>query len=144
MTRQELDESFEVFRTDLEKYLRKRWGHNLKDGVEGVVMDTYIQAVEKGLYESVKPEHAKSWWIYKIRSTARTAGGQQRKEDEAAGVFYDNIETLVDQDLTEERAQHIAEGYWSGLPRYTKTRMRQRWQEEGRPLLPFMEKKKRV
>lgn len=144
MTRDQFDKSFAAYHVDLVRYLRKRWGDNLKDGPEGAVTETYIQALEKESYASVKVKYAKSWWIYKVRTMARTMGGQQRKEGVAAEVFYESLETLIDQDLTEERAQHIAEGYWSSLPRYTKTRMRQQWEAEGRPLLPFMERKKRV
>jgi DNA-directed RNA polymerase specialized sigma24 family protein len=136
MTREELDETFTKYYEELVRAAQRRC--KVVDDARDLVNTLFIRAASGTEYLGVPHQHIRKWWHFRLRDFIGVDTKRQGRVRVAEERFHSNIGEQVDIELTEAAGKALVEGYWSSLTAVQKTRLRQRYQEEGIPLLPFM------
>ena len=136
MTRTELDESFLKYYDTLIRIAKRKYH---PDYAADLVHTVYVTMRARDEFMGVTLDNARSWWIFKVRELGSLQRKRAAKVKQVEQEFYQEYEP----ELTAMDGQEIIEEYWQGLPRYSKTRIRQEWAANGMTLLPFMEVKRR-
>lgn len=138
MTAEELTATFEKYEKALIKHVRNKY--QIKEDCKDLVYETYVCALGGTEYIKVPKGFAKSWWYYRVSDKADRYLRKAKTEAKKMQAYTNDptAYTCHHIDLHDVEAMEILQEYWEGLSRSAHTRMRQRWQEEGREWLPFM------
>ncbi len=141
MTIDEMTKSFDKLQKALIKHARNKY--RIEQDPEDIVYGAYLSALNGKEYEKVPLGMARTWWYYKVSAKASIHIKDSVKEAEAFRRYQldPTVTETEHEDLSVSEGLEVLEEYWDGLPAYQRTRIRQRWQEEGREWLPFMEPK---
>jgi len=141
MTIDEMTKSFDKLQKALIKHARNRY--RIEQDPEDIVYSAYLSALNGKEYEKVPLGMARTWWYYKVSAKANVHIKDSVKEAEAFRRYQldPTVTETEHEDLSVSEGLEVLEEYWDGLPAYQRTRIRQRWQDEGREWLPFMEPK---
>lgn len=141
MTVDEMTKSFDKLQKALIKHARNKY--RIEQDPEDIVYSAYLAALGGKEYEKVPLERAKTWWYYKVSAKASVHIKEAVKEA-ASFRQYQLDPTKGDtehEDLSVSEGLDVLREYWEGLPAYQRSRLRQRWSDEGREWLPFMQPK---
>jgi DNA-directed RNA polymerase specialized sigma24 family protein len=141
MTVEQMTASFGKLQKALIKHVRNKY--RIEQDPEDIVYSAYLSALNGKEYEKVLPEMARSWWYYKVSAKASVHIKEAVKEAAAFRQYQlDPTKGETEhEDLSVSEGLEVLEEYWEGLPAYQRSRLRQRWLDEGREWLPFMEPK---
>lgn len=142
MTAKELEDTFCKCKPSLMNFVRRRYKILQQDAVD-ILQDTYVSALGGKEYEKVPLGMARKWWYYKVSRKAVDHVNRAVGEMKALQTYQQDPTTTnqFHEDLMDSDAMELLQEYWEGLTRYTQSRMRQQWAEEGREWLPFMHPK---
>lgn len=136
MTLEELNHSFERYYPYLVNFAKKKCG-NVDDAMDHV-HTLYSKMAQGKEYHKVQPKYIKSWWFYRLRSVLHDYKTSEARTKRVEQQYHKGLNETVDMEMTPTEEEQVVREYWNGLSRVQQCRYRQKVQQEGGVLYPFM------
>lgn len=138
MTRAQLDNSFVLLKAKMLSFTKGKG--ILAEDAEDLVHAVYIRAASGEEYTKVSTSHIKTWFFYKLRNQIARFKDSRRTEHVLQAAYEVDPTIVKDNDeLSERESYEVLKEYWEGLTRFERSKIRQQWKDEQRPLFDFME-----